>query len=308
MESNPEMRSPQRQLSLEYSIVVPDKKYPKEPGYDPPQTAFKHTPQCQPLLKWPGGKRALLKDLIPLLPDRVVHYYEPFLGGGALFFALRPQSSRLSDTNADLINCYRQVRDRPEDVIKELGALTNSEAEYYRIRSEQPANPVAQAVRLIYLTTLSFNGIHRLNKHGAFNVPYGNRSYRQPCNPARIRAVSQALSTAELLCEDFEVAVSDAGPGDVVYLDPPYTVAHGNNGFLKYNSKIFSWEDQVRLRNIALDLVERKCVVFVTNACHESVLGLYDGFQVRRIQRLSVIAASAMHRRVTTECIFFRED
>lgn len=269
--------------------------------------ALQVTLDTRPLLKWPGGKREILKTILPLVPRTFNRYYEPFLGGGALFFALQPPESILSDSNAELVNCYIQVRDHPDDVIAHLRRLKNTEEDYYRIRSDMPLDEVGCAARLIYLTTLSFNGIYRLNAHGRFNVPYGHKAHLVPADSERIRVAGTALSSARFTCDDFENAVEGATAGDLVYLDPPYTVAHGSNGCLKYNAKIFSWEDQVRLAKVATALVQRGCRVIVTNADHTSILDLYKGFSRRRVQRFSRIAASSAFRRRTTECIFYDE-
>lgn len=263
--------------------------------------------KSSPLLKWPGGKRSLLKQVLPLVPDSYNSYYEAFCGGGALFFAIQPSIAVLSDNNADLINCYVQVRDHPDEVIGYLSTLRNTKEDYYRIRSHIPTDQVAKAARLIYLTTLSFNGIHRLNLKGEFNVPYNHKTHVQPCDPAKIRAASLAFSSVEFLCADFGTAIASAKEGDVVYLDPPYTVAHGNNGFIKYNSRIFSWNDQIRLSNLARDIADRGCKVIVSNANHPSIIELYQGFQVQTVERASVIAATSRFRRSITECIFHNE-
>lgn len=258
-----------------------------------------------PLLKWPGGKRALVEDILALLPTTFARYYEPFLGGGALYFALSPSGSILADTNLELINCYRQVRDCPELVIAHLTRLKNTATEYYAIRSSLPSDEAARAARLIYLMTLSFNGIYRVNLRGEFNVPYGHKTYLAVCDPVKIYTASAALSSSRLLCADFEASLADAEKGDLVYLDPPYTVAHGNNGFVKYNAKIFSWNDQLRLARVATELDQRGCHVVISNADHPSIERLYSNFRVRRISRASVIAASAGYRRSITECIFY---
>lgn len=258
-----------------------------------------------PLLKWPGGKRALVDDLLAILPLSFKQYYEPFLGGGALFFALSPSRSVLADSNLELINCYQQVRDRPETVITHLAGLKNTESEYYAVRSSLPSDEAARAARLIYLMTLSFNGIHRVNVRGEFNVPYGYKTHLVVCDPVRIYATSAALSSSRLLCGDFETSLSGAEKGDLVYLDPPYTVAHGDNGFVKYNSKIFSWGDQLRLAKVASELDQRGCHVVISNADHPSIESLYGNFKVQRISRASVIAASAGHRGTITECIYY---
>lgn len=261
--------------------------------------------QSPPLLKWAGGKRRLLDDILPLVPPSFGRYFEPFLGGAALFFALRPPWAYLSDKNAELIHAYLQVRNHPESVIRELRKLKNSEEEYYRVRSSAPEKDAARAARLIYLTALAFNGIYRVNLRGQFNVPYGYKVHLDPCDEERILESSAILRTAVVRQVDFQHAVSDARQGDLIYLDPPYTVAHGNNGFVKYNARIFSWEDQVRLAALARDLVGRGCTVLVSNADHSSIRQLYDGFEVKIIERNSIIAASSGSRSVVTECLFY---
>ncbi len=258
-----------------------------------------------PLLKWPGGKRFLVKHILPLVPRHYNGYFEPFVGSGALFFALKPKRSILADVSADLINCYIQVRDRPDEVIAHLGTMKNSAADYYQVRKSKPPDAISQAARLIYLTTLSFNGIHRVNTRGEFNVPYGHKTHLNVCDPFKIYTASAALASSHLLHEDFDASLANATEGDLVYLDPPYTVAHGNNGFLKYNATIFSWADQRRLASVAHQLANRGCHVLVSNADHPSIEELYSDFRVKRIARASVIAASAGHRRGVTECVFY---
>jgi len=203
------------------------------------------------------------------------------------------------------MNCYLQVRDRPSEVIAHLEIMKNTESDYYSIRSRVCICPFEQAARLIYLMELSFNGIHRVNLKGEFNVPYGHKTHLKPCDPSRIKEASAALATAELVVGDFKDTVASAGRGDVVYFDPPYTVAHSNNGFVKYNAKIFSWDDQRRLAALARLLSERGCHVIVSNADHESIRALYEGtFTIHLLSRPSRISASAAHRRPVTECVF----
>lgn len=257
-----------------------------------------------PLLKWPGGKRRLMPFLLPLVPKLFNSYYEPFMGSGALFFALGPERAFLSDKNAELMSTYNVVRDHPEAVIDRLSELKNTEDNYYAIRDSIPRSKVGRAARLIYLSMLSFNGIHRVNLRGRFNVPYGQKRHVTPCQPDRIREAGSLLRKAKLSCQDFEPAVARAGYGDVVYFDPPYTTAHTNNGFVKYNAKIFTWNDQKRLAEIAHELRGRGCSVFVSNADHSSIRTLYRDFDVLKVKRYSVIAASSDYRRRITECIF----
>ena len=261
-----------------------------------------------PLLKWPGGKRRLIRFILPLLPGKFKDYYEPFVGSGALFFAVRPRRAFLSDRNPDLISTYVHVRDNPGAVIRHLRKLRNSATEYYAIRSWVPKSEPARAARLIYLSTLSFNGIHRVNLKGAFNVPYGYKTHLSPCDPGKIKHASKLLTRSTIRCQDFEEAVSHAQSGDLIYLDPPYTTAHANNGFVKYNAKIFTWEDQKRLAVLACDLARRGCFVIVSNADHSSIRSLYRDFNLLQVDRHSVIAASREFRRPITECIFYSSD
>jgi len=260
-----------------------------------------------PFLKWPGGKRLLVKEIAPLLSNISGSYYEPFIGGGAVFFGLGHKPAFLSDSNEELINCYTQVRDQPESLIEILSKLKNSEADYYAIRKRIETSALRRAARFIYLTALSFNGIYRLNLKGEFNVPYGHRTTRLHYDAEKIRAASEALANVVLTPGDFEECSDWAKRGDAIYFDPPYTVAHENNGFLKYNDKIFSWADQVRLHNKAKDLAKRGCRVVVSNANHSSLLELYKDFNVKTVSRSSVIAASGNFRGSINECLFYND-
>ena len=221
-----------------------------------------------------------------------------------MFFSLAPRRAILSDTNAELINAYIQVRDHPALVIRELQALPNSESTYYKVRAGRPRSPLMKAVRLLYLSTLSFNGIHRVNLRGEFNVPYGHKVHLLTCNEAQIWAASTVLRGKTITACDFEQATRKASAGSLIFFDPPYTVAHGTNGFLKYNENIFSWADQVRLAKHAEALATRGCHVVVSNADHPSVRSLYPRFKAVRLQRFSRIAASSTHRRVVSELAF----
>jgi DNA adenine methylase len=257
-----------------------------------------------PLLKWPGGKRRLLGNLLPYLPETYGTYFEPFLGGGAVLFALQPTVAIVSDQNADLISTYEQVKKHPRAVMNQLALLKNSEEDFYQIRALNPTSEAGRAARLIYLTNLSFNGIHRVNKRGEFNVPYGHKTQRPVYDPESIKAISKVLQPVQLYNKDFAEITKLAKAGDLVYLDPPYTVAHGSNGFVKYNDKIFSWADQERLAHLAIELNSRGCHVVVSNADHDSIRHLYKTFSVVIIGRHSIMAASSRFRRPITECIF----
>lgn len=264
-------------------------------------------PKLTPVIKWPGGKRKLASVIATYLPPRIRKYYEPFVGGGALFFAVRPSKAVLSDLNDDLINFYIVLREQPAALVATLKTLPNSEAHYYKIRQWRPRTDVRRAARFFYLTRLSFNGIHRVNLNGEFNVPYGQKAHLQTYDEDSMFLASAALQEATLMTADFEISTDQAGKGDVVYFDPPYTVAHGLNGFVKYNERIFSWDDQERLAAHARALVSKGCRVLVSNADHPSVRRLYDGFNCHVIERFSVMSANRDHRRQISECLFIGE-
>ncbi len=257
-----------------------------------------------PFLKWPGGKRLLIAELLAHVPAAFGCYYEPFLGGAALFYGLRPTRAVLSDRNADLINCYQQVRDDPEGLLRRMLRMHNSETDYYAWRSVRPRKDVTRAARLLYLVNLSFNGIYRVNFDGAFNVPYGHRSHMKPINPDKLRAASLALQGVALIADDFKEVLGSAQKDDLIYLDPPYTVAHGSNGFVRYNARLFSWKDQERLATAAATLAQKGCYVLVSNAAHQSLKGLYPGFRTHEIERPSSVAASVGSRKMITELLF----
>jgi DNA adenine methylase len=265
-------------------------------------------PALNPLIKWPGGKRALAQRILQFVPSTFGTYYEPFFGGGAVFFSLQPRRAVLSDANPELINAYVQIRDAQEELLRSLRKLKNTEADYYAVRDSAPRTPINRASRMLYLTRLSFNGIHRVNLKGEFNVPYGYKTHLDPVDEEHLLSVAKTLKQADLRIGDFEGITGNAESGDVLYFDPPYTVAHANNGFVKYNERIFSWQDQERLAAHARTLADRGCRVIISNADHPSLRKLYEGFDCHVVKRFSVIAASGSHRREITECIFVLGD
>jgi DNA adenine methylase len=199
------------------------------------------------------------------------------------------------------MHCYEAIRDHPSDVSEALRNMPRDAASYYRIRSQDFATPVESAARFIYLTTLAFNGIYRVNRAGRFNVPYGGREYGDLAKSGRLHAYSGALKRAKIRTGDFQEVVEGARHGDLVYFDPPYTVAHANNGFLKYNRHLFSWDDQKRLAKTAKQLDRRGARVIVSNAHHESIAALYKGFLHLSVTRHSVMAADSSRRNTIEE-------
>ncbi len=256
----------------------------------------------KPFIKWAGGKSALIASIAPHIPKLPTTkcYWEPFLGGGSLYFHLKPTISVLSDMNHQLINCYRDVRDNTETLHSYLmgHAILNTESYYYSIRelynNSKPS--IEQSARFIYLNRTCFNGLYRENRAGKFNVPFGRREKPPFPNLKELSFSSSLLKGANLLSGSFERIIDDVNDGDFVYLDPPYTVMHNNNGFIKYNSKLFSWDDQERLRETVDILTKRGSKVLISNAAHPSVKDLYDGYEVITINRASCISANGKHR------------
>lgn len=258
-----------------------------------------------PFLKWPGGKRWLVPEIKRLVGAISGTYYEPFLGGGAAFFGLQPENAVLADLNPDLIHVYKTIRASPAALHQRLAVhqSQHDKRHYYQTRASRPSGAVDRAARILYLNRTCFNGIWRVNLRGEFNVPIGTKT-TVVFKGESFRDIARSLEGVSLLAQDFEKTILKARLGDVVYADPPYTVAHNYNGFLKYNDEIFSWSDQVRLRDALKGAAERGARVLVSNANHESIRKLYGEFdQVREVSRYSVIAGAADRRAPTTELL-----
>lgn len=234
-----------------------------------------------PFLKWAGGKTQLLPELLKYVPDEYETYLEPFVGGGALFFRLRPSKAVLADSNHDLMNCYRVVRDNVEALIRELEDYPYSEEFFYQLRSQSFSDPVLMAARMIYLNRTCFNGLYRVNRQGQFNVPFGR--YKNPviCDAERLRAASRALQGVQLICADYkETLETYARPGDFIYIDPPYHPISKYSDFKRYTAEQFYADDQRELASLVRNLVNRGCHVLVSNSYTDFILDLYEGFQV----------------------------
>ncbi len=258
-----------------------------------------------PFLRWAGGKRWILPHLEEVFPCSFETYYEPFLGGGAVFFYLQPEHSVISDANAELVNTYKAIRNNWKRVVWYLKShqANHSDSYYYEVRAQTPSGRYQRAARFIYLNRTCYNGLYRVNLRGEFNVPRGSKN--QVLFPDdNFEAIAAALSDAKILHADFESLIEKAGKGDLVYLDPPYTINHANNSFIKYNDVLFSWEDQVRLRDAATNAVARGAIVLISNAFHESIVDLYSGhFQLNEINRYSAISGQSKGRQLGKELL-----
>lgn len=253
----------------------------------------------RPFLRWAGGKQKIAKQLAKFAPpvSSYRRYYEPFLGGGALFFAIRPRQATLSDVNSSLVNCYQEVARNHCAVARLVMRYANSDCPdfYYHLRA-QPLGvmkPIQRAAAFIYLNKAAFNGIYRVNKQGHFNVPYGP-SIRGPAVPSasELRLAAHCLRRSRIVSEDFERAVSRAQKGAFVYLDPPYPPRSDTAFFTHYCEDRFGWHEQVRVARVFAELDARGCLVMLSNAWRARIIDLYKGFHTFRVDALRWVGSN----------------
>lgn len=259
-----------------------------------------------PFIKWVGGKRQLLPELRARVPSKFGRYFEPFVGGGALFFDLAPGRAVLSDANKHLIATYRGVRDDVDGVIARLRESPYDEAFYYRLRAYgfDAKSDAEAAARFIYLNKTCFNGLYRENKAGKFNASFGRYTNPTICDEEALRACSAVLKEAHIAVSDFEAAVSDAEAGDFVYFDPPYVPLTATSNFTSYTLGGFTHADQVRLRDVALTLKASGVHVLLSNSSAEAVRDLYsDGFVVEEVSARRAVNSKASGRGAVKELV-----
>ena len=258
-----------------------------------------------PFLKWAGGKRWLAPTLKQIIDFDIDTYFEPFLGSGSIFFALRPERAVLSDQNSELINCYTAIRDRPDLVLNYLKqhAKHHSDEYYYEMRQRRLRSRFSRAAQFLYLNRTCWNGLYRVNRRGEFNVPRGTKN-SVILETDDFHRTSCALSGVQIANRDFETSMSQAKANDLIFADPPYTVKHNNNGFVKYNQNIFSWADQERLARSAKAAAERGATVIISNADHESIWDLHhEHGTIYRLPRKSIISGKTIGRGGTSEAL-----
>ena len=261
-------------------------------------------PLVRPFLKWAGGKRQLLNVLKEHLPKKYKTYYEPFVGGGAFLFDLQPKNAVINDSNGELINCYRIIRDSVEELIEDLGRHKNQEDYYYKMRgldrkrSFEKKTPVQRASRIIYLNKTCYNGLFRVNSRGQFNVPFGRYKNPNILDEAVLRAVSNYLNEnhVEILNKDFEKAVETARKGDFIYFDPPYDPVSDTASFTGYDINGFNRHEQERLKNTVDELDKRGCYVLLSNAYTDFIVDLYKDYERVRVSAIRAINSNAKKR------------
>ncbi len=262
--------------------------------------------ELTPFLKWAGGKRWFVQKYSDFLPQKYNRYIEPFLGGGSVYFYLKPTEAILGDINADLVAAYRGIQADHQSLYRllEYHQTKHSNDYYYKIRDTQPQDLIKRAARFIYLNRTCFNGIYRVNLKGKFNVPKGSKDSVM-LNTDNFQELASTLKNAILKVADFEALIDLAEDGDLVFADPPYTVRHNLNGFIKYNEKLFSWDDQVRLADALSRARARGVQIVSTNANHESLRELYceRSFHFETVSRYSSISAKTSSRNQFEEII-----
>ncbi len=236
--------------------------------------------QASPFLKWAGGKGQMLGKLLPLRPAIYQRYIEPFLGGGAMFFALAPAHAWLGDCNAELITTYQMVRDQPHELAAHLDEhrAHHSKEYYYHLRAQQPSAALEIAARLIYLNKTCFNGLYRVNRAGQFNVPMGSYVNPQLYDRANLFAAARMLASAELRAADYRVTLEAAQHGDFVYLDPPYQPVSPTAAFTSYTRGDFGERDQHILAEVYRELDRRGCYVMLSNSAAPLIKRLYHSY------------------------------
>ena len=259
----------------------------------------------QPLLKWPGGKRWLLKTGILKFPSSYESYFEPFLGGGSVFFHLQPRKGTISDKNAELINLYENIREFPQRMETEIQRHQelHDRKHYYDVRSVEPTCKFERAVRFLYLNRACWNGLYRVNRKGQFNVPIGTKQKILFENDD-FSKIADILKNVQLQCADFESVIDKAESNDFIFVDPPYATKNSVNGFVQYNDEMFTWGDQERLYSSIERAADRGCSIIVTNADHECVKNLYRLAKYHQTRRSCVLAGLGYKRGVVSEAIF----
>ena len=254
----------------------------------------------KPIIRWCGGKSQLLTTIVPMLPKQFNRYYEPFFGGGAVFFELAPRDAVINDFNPQLMNLYIQVRDNIDELKTKLVQLqaSHSEEQYYKIREQfneylkKNELSVDSAAMVVYLNKTGYNGLYRVNSKGLYNVPSAKRTKVNLFDNQNIEDVSNALKSVQILTGDFEEACKDAKEGDFVFFDSPYY-----NTFDTYQAGGFSEDDHRRLAALFKDLTLKGVKCMLTNSNEDFIKGLYKDYSIEVVEVRRSINSDATNRR-----------
>lgn len=264
-----------------------------------------------PFVRWAGGKRWFCSRIQNYLPHDFTDYYEPFLGGGSVFFTLKNKNLLngdcfLSDLNTQLINAYKEVRDNPDGLINWFKKKSFSQDEYYQIRDHYnayPSSSIAPA-EFIYLNKQGFNGIYRVNQKGNYNVPYGNKKAVLEDYYELLKADSAGLVGANIQRANYKYLLDkEIRQNSLVFIDPPYTTSHNNNGFIAYNRKLFNLDDQKMLLRVLQKIDNAGAFFIMTNAHHEVIEEIFGEFLFHEETRQSLIGGRCAARQLVKEYI-----
>lgn len=264
---------------------------------------------CRPFIKWVGGKTQLLPELIRRLPKKIKKYHEPFIGGGALFFSIRPSQAVISDINPELINLYEVVRDDVEGLLRDLKKHYYDEKYFYQVRNIDRTeeyltwSPVKKASRFIFLNKTCYNGLYRVNSKGQFNSPFGKYSNPKIVDPQNLSACSTALRNTQIKLASFESIEEPMDPGDFVYFDPPYVPLSTTANFTSYSKQKFDLEMQYRLYELCKRLTKKKIKFMLSNSSAPFVIELYKDFNIERVSALRAINSNSAKRGAVDEMI-----
>lgn len=258
-----------------------------------------------PFLKWAGGKGQLLDQYDPLFPKRYRRYLEPFVGGGAVFFHLRPARAVLSDGNAELIDCFRAVREEVRAVIAALRLHRYDRDHFYAVRAIEPETLTLaeRAARTIFLNRTCFNGLYRVNSRGRFNVPFGRYVNPKILDAENLRACSRALRRARIECAPFQAVLGEARRGDFVYFDPPYHPRSKTSCFTAYEPGGFTADDQRELARVYSALDRRGVLLMLSNSDTPLIRELYRGFRIVEVRATRSINSKTEGRGAIRELV-----
>jgi len=268
-----------------------------------------------PFLKWAGGKRQLLNKFSEYFPGNFKNYIEPFVGGGAVFFYLLPNSAILIDNNEELINCYKIIQNQVEELILSLKQHRNEKEYYYQIRNIDRNRQefskwsnIERASRTIYLNKCCFNGLYRVNNKGQFNVPFGEYTNPKFCDEKNLKAVSSVLKNVQIMNSSFEKCLDFAEKDDFIYFDPPYVPISETASFTSYTKDNFGPEDQRKLFRVFKELDERRCKIILSNSYCEFILDLYRDYHIEIIEANRAINSDGTKRGKIKEVLIFNDD
>jgi DNA adenine methylase len=264
----------------------------------------------KPLIKWVGGKRQLMSKIKELLPENYNRYFEPFIGGGAVFFELKHENSFINDYNPELTNLYLTVKNKPKELIEDLKKHVNTEEYYFYIRNLDrnheeyiKLSDVEKASRFIFLNRTCFNGIYRVNSKGQNNVPYGKYSNPKIVDEENILSCSKLLETTTIMTGDFENIKVHINPGDLVYLDPPYVPLTDTANFTSYTDKGFDSSMQLRVRELCDYIDSIGAYFIVSNSSAPLVLELYRNYEIQLVSANRSLSASTEGRAKVMEVL-----